>query len=105
MVVVHTNGIHPAAIDYCGCDRAIDTGNERQQLLRCRLYPATDQDAMTCATFAALESIHMRNVQAKAGIYDLYLSLERLTDNTGLVHICVSIAPSACESIALLITL
>lgn len=34
MVVVHTNSIHPAAIDYCGCDQAAAAGNQRQQLLR-----------------------------------------------------------------------
>ncbi|GJE98381.1 CxC2 domain-containing protein [Phanerochaete sordida] len=84
LVVISTNGIHPVTLRYCGCDRQADAGNHRQQLLRARLYPATDQEPMTCATFAVLEATHMQNVQAKSGVYDLYKALERLTDNTGL---------------------
>ena len=91
MVVVHTNGIHPTAIYYCGCDQAGAAGNQRQQLLRYRLYPATEQEPMTCATFDALETVHMENVQSKTGIYDLYMALERLMDNSGLRPVRVSI--------------
>ena len=90
MAVVHTNGIHPATIDYCGCDRAGAAGNQRQQLLCHRLYPVTEQEPMTCATFDALETVHMQNVQSKTGIYDLYMALERLTDNSGLTGVRVS---------------
>lgn len=90
MVVIHTNGIHPATIFYCGCDRLAAAGNHRQQLLRYRLFPATDQEPMTCATFAALETVHMQNVQSKSGVYDLYMALERLTNNTGLEKVRVS---------------
>ena len=65
------------------------TGTHRQQLLRHKLYPATDQEPMTCATFRVLETTHMQNVQSKSGVYDLYMALERLTDNTGLEKIRV----------------
>ena len=91
MVVIHTNGIHPASIQFCGCDRQVYAGNHRQQLLRARLYPATDQEPMTCATFAVLETVHLQNVQSKSGVYDLYMALERLTDNTGLAATRVSV--------------
>ncbi|KAF7799449.1 hypothetical protein EIP86_010684 [Pleurotus ostreatoroseus] len=84
MVVLHTNGIHPTSINYCGCDRAEAAGNVRQQLMRNSLYPATEQDPMTCSTFTLLETTHIQNVQSKSGVYDLYMALERLTDNTGL---------------------
>lgn len=90
MVIIHTNGIHPTAVDYCDCDLASAAGNYRQQLLRHRLYPATDQEPMTCVTFAALEAVHIQNMQAKTGIYDLYTSLEHLTDNLGLLRTRVS---------------
>lgn len=90
MVVIDTNGIHPVSIDYCGCNQAAAAGNIRQQLLRYRLYPATDQSPMTCATFNCLESAHLQSVQAKVGVYDIYMSLERLTDNTGLLAVRVS---------------
>ncbi|KAF7795849.1 hypothetical protein EIP86_007016 [Pleurotus ostreatoroseus] len=84
MVVLHTNGIHPTTIKYCGCDGAGNAGNIRQQLLRYRLFPATDKEPMTCSTFALLETTHLQNVQSKSGVYDLYTALERLTDNAGL---------------------
>lgn len=90
MAVIHTNGIHQVEIDYCGCERAEAAGNLRQQLLRYRLYPATDQRPMTCTTFAALEWVHLQNVQSKCGIYDIYMALERVTDNTGLMDVRVS---------------
>lgn len=89
MAIVHTNGIHQVNLDYCGCERAAAAGNFRQQLLRARLYPATDQSPMTCTTFPCLEAVHLQNVQSKAGIYDLYTAIERLTDNTGLIHVRV----------------
>ncbi|KAF7795561.1 hypothetical protein EIP86_006723 [Pleurotus ostreatoroseus] len=85
LVVLHTNGIHPTSISYCGCDRAVIAGNVRQQLLRYQLYPATEQEPMTCSTFTLLETIHLQNVQAKSGVYDLYSALERMSDNTGLL--------------------
>ena len=84
MVVIHTNGIHPVSIKYCDCDRAAIAGNVRQQLLRYQLYPATEKEPMTCATFTLLETTHLQNVQAKSGVYDLYSALERMSDNTGL---------------------
>lgn len=90
MAVIDLNGIHQIPIDYCGCDRAADAGNVRQQLLRARLYPATDQSPMTCTTFNCLEAVHLQGVQSKTGTYDLYTALERLTDNTGLAHVRVS---------------
>lgn len=91
LAVIHTNGIHQVHIDYCGCDRMGAAGNERQQLLRARLFPATDQSPMTCTTFTCLEAVHLQNVQSKAGIYDLYTAIERLTDNTGLTPVRVRV--------------
>ena len=87
MAVVHTNGIHSVNINYCGCtSQAI---SHRQQLMRFRLYPATVRKPKTCITFTAMETLHIQNVQSKCGIYDMYTSLERLTDNTGLIPVRV----------------
>lgn len=44
---------------------------------------------MTCATFQALNMLHMQNVQSKTGIYDLYMALEQVTDNSGLQRVRV----------------
>ena len=95
MAVVHSNGIHTVSIDYCGC--LTHAVSKRQQLLRYRLYPATLRKPKTCVTFTALETLHIQNVQSKCGIYDIYTSLERVTDNTGLAEVRVSTLNSCCE--------
>ncbi|KAH9890400.1 hypothetical protein C8Q73DRAFT_652264 [Cubamyces lactineus] len=81
--VVDTNGRHAVAIEFCGCDKARDAGDHVQQLLRHRLYPATDVDPNTAFTFSLLEHYHIQSLQGKISMYDYYTSLERLTDNTG----------------------
>lgn len=89
MAVVHINGIHAVNIDYCGCTST--AVSKRQQLMRSRLYPATVRKPKTCISFSALETLQIQNVQSKCGVYDLYTSLERLSDNTGLVRVRVSL--------------
>ena len=95
MAVVHTNGIHSVKIDYCGCNT--HAVSHRQQLLRFKLFPATVRKPRTCVTFVALETLHLQNVQSKCGVYDLYTSLERITDNTGLgtSRVCYFISSSS----------
>ena len=81
MVVLHTNGIHRVAIDYCNCSHAQPP---HIQLLRCQLYPASQLIVKTCATFSLLRQLHKLALATKASTYDFYRSLEQLTDNTGL---------------------
>ncbi|KII82634.1 hypothetical protein PLICRDRAFT_78044, partial [Plicaturopsis crispa FD-325 SS-3] len=82
--VVHTNGIHQVAVDYCQCASAVDAGNYRQQFLRFGWYPATHDLPGTACTFRVLEHFHMATLQGKISAYDYYGALEKLTDNTGL---------------------
>ena len=81
MLVLHTNGIHDVAIQYCGCSRAIPN---HTQLLRRRLYPASQINMKTCAIFELLDLLHKLSLNTKASTYDLYRSLEKLTNNTGI---------------------
>ncbi|KAJ3503439.1 hypothetical protein NLJ89_g8431 [Agrocybe chaxingu] len=81
MRVIHTNGIHDVSIDYCGCDRALP---QHIQLLRRRLYPASQLVTKTCATFDLLNMLEKFALTTKASMYDFYRGLEKLTDNTGL---------------------
>ena len=81
--VVDLNGHHIVALEFCGCDKAGVAGDHAQQLLRHRLYPATDIDPNTAFTFSLLEHYHIQSLQGKISMYDYYTSLERLTDNTG----------------------
>ncbi|KAI9069790.1 hypothetical protein FKP32DRAFT_1559042 [Trametes sanguinea] len=82
--VIDINGRHPVSLEFCGCDHAGDAGDPAQQLLRRKLYPATDIDPNTAFTFALLEHYHIQSLQGKISMYDYYTSLERLTDNAGV---------------------
>ncbi|KAJ7429163.1 hypothetical protein B0H11DRAFT_1702421 [Mycena galericulata] len=82
-VVLHTNGIHVVAVDFCGCEDAHDSGGPDIQLLRRDWFPATDDRPHTCATFELLDFYMMQTLQAKTTMYDFYGALEKLTDNTG----------------------
>ncbi|KAJ3500804.1 hypothetical protein NLJ89_g9630 [Agrocybe chaxingu] len=81
MHVLHTNGIHEVSIDYCGCDRALP---QHIQLLRRRLYPASQLITKNCATFDLLNLLEKLSLTTKASMYDFYRGLEKLTDNTGV---------------------
>jgi len=81
MLILHTNGIHEVAIQYCGCTRLIP---QHLQLLRCPLYPASQIVMKTCATFELLCQLHMLSFTTKALMYDFYRALEKLTINTGI---------------------
>lgn len=83
-VVLHTNGFHPVTVHFCACEQMSTAGTQIQQLLRFELYPATIGDPRTCATFRVLELFHMLTLQGKLTGYDFYLSLEYMSDNTGL---------------------
>ena len=78
--VLHTNGIHEVSISYCGCHRALP---HHIQLLRRGLYPSSQVFSRTCVTFTLLRLIHLLSLTSKISMYDLYRTLERLTDNAG----------------------
>jgi hypothetical protein len=79
--VLHTNGIHEVAIRFCGCTRQIPL---HLQLLRRGLYPASQIDVRTVATFRLLQLLQLLSLTAKSSFHDQYQTLERLTSNIGL---------------------
>lgn len=81
MLVLHVNGIHEINIKYCGCAGALP---QHIQLLRRRLYPASQNTIRTCASFELLRMLHMLALTTKSNTYDFYRALEKLTSNTGL---------------------
>lgn len=81
MLILHTNGIHDVAVQYCGCTRAIP---HHHQLLRRGLYPASQRSVKTCASFELLDLLHKLALTTKSSTYDFYRALEKMTDNTGL---------------------
>ncbi|KAL1738015.1 hypothetical protein HDZ31DRAFT_15940, partial [Schizophyllum fasciatum] len=81
--VIHVNGLHTVAVDFCDCRPGEQAVPYREQLLHRRLLPATVRDPQTCCTFDALHQFHLLTFHAKTTAYDYYASLERLTDNPG----------------------
>ncbi|SJL15740.1 uncharacterized protein ARMOST_19245 [Armillaria ostoyae] len=79
--VLHGNGIHHVALDYCGCERQLP---KHIQLLRRGWYPASQHVPHTAASFQLLEFLHMLSLCAKSSLYDFYRTLEKLTVNTGI---------------------
>ncbi|KAL1689041.1 hypothetical protein GGG16DRAFT_126749 [Schizophyllum commune] len=81
--VVHTNGVHQVAVDFCNCQPSAAAVPPREQLLRRGLLPATIREPQSCCTFEVLNQFHLITLHGKLTAYDYYASLERMTDNTG----------------------
>lgn len=79
--ILHTNGIHEVAVDYCGCERALP---KHVQLLRRGYYPASQLVPRTCATFRLLSHLHLLSLTSKCSTYDFYRMLEKSTNNSGV---------------------
>lgn len=79
--IMDTNGIHCVAVDFCACSKQLP---RRVQLLQNDWYPATVHQPQTCATGRLLKQFHILTLAGKMPAYDYYVSLERLTDNTGV---------------------
>ncbi|KAF7288208.1 CxC2 domain-containing protein [Mycena chlorophos] len=79
-VVIHTNGIHVVAVDFCDCD-----GHEPHylQLLRSRLFPATVKRPESCATFCCLDQFQLASLQAGTTAQNFYTILELSTNAVG----------------------
>ncbi|KAJ6474080.1 hypothetical protein DFH09DRAFT_1343354 [Mycena vulgaris] len=49
--VLHSNGLHPVAVDFCACVTGHSPGSRQQQLMRMSWYPSTHAMPQTAATF------------------------------------------------------
>ncbi|KAF7308829.1 DNA-directed RNA polymerase subunit [Mycena kentingensis (nom. inval.)] len=81
-IILHSNGIHEVALDYCACHLNVQTPHAIQ-LLRARLYPATNERPKTCATLACLDAFDALSLHSKASAYDYYAALEYGTNGAG----------------------
>ncbi|TDL23120.1 hypothetical protein BD410DRAFT_721379 [Rickenella mellea] len=81
--VVHTNGIHHVAVNFCGCPTT-SAVTKRQQLMRKQWFPASQELPKTCCTFRVLEVFHIMCLQSKMSAYDFYHALAKLTDISGV---------------------
>jgi hypothetical protein len=80
-LVIHTNGLHEVAMNFCGCGQAT---SHKTQLLRTRWYPATGTNPVTAATFDVLDHHHLLSFESKCSCYEFYSALARETNNDGL---------------------
>ncbi|TRM62975.1 hypothetical protein BD626DRAFT_403580 [Schizophyllum amplum] len=83
-VVIHTNGIHQLAVDFCGCDSSLAY---TQQTLRAAWWPATTVDPQTCATIPCLRQFVLLNALGNVSAYDYYRTLAALTNNDRCVKV------------------
>ncbi|KAF8238245.1 hypothetical protein L208DRAFT_1243108 [Tricholoma matsutake] len=88
--VIHTNGIHPINIDFCGCNIAYSSF---QQLIDFAWFLATPLEPQTCAMNVVLCQFHALNLQGNLSGYDFYRSLIYLTDGMGLQHPPICLMP------------
>jgi hypothetical protein len=87
-VVIDINGIHQVGLDYCSCTIAL---GRVDQILQARWYPATTVNPQCAATFNVLEYFQLLTFESKASVFQYYHSLDRRTDNTGVVEVPVRV--------------
>ena len=78
--VIDLNSIHQVSVDYCNCHMVQPC---TIQLLHFQLYPATIIDPKTAATFQVLEFFHLNTLISKISVFDFYVTLHHIMDNTG----------------------
>ncbi|KAL0566195.1 hypothetical protein V5O48_015816, partial [Marasmius crinis-equi] len=82
--VLHCNGIHIVALDFCGCEGAPE---RHLQLMEIGWWPASYKEPRTAATFELLRKFHIINLQCQTPPTDFYRSLEQITDGSCLSKI------------------
>ncbi|KAK7057356.1 CxC2 domain-containing protein [Favolaschia claudopus] len=82
-IVLDVGGVHEVAVDFCGCERELEMGLHRTQLLQRRWFPATHEYPRTAITFQLLDMFQIQTLQAKTTAYDYYTTLEKLTNGVG----------------------
>ncbi|KAF7971009.1 hypothetical protein HWV62_22275 [Athelia sp. TMB] len=82
--VLHTNGIHQLAVDFCGCSPTVE---HRVQCMRASWWPASTEKPRTAATFTMLKQYQSLSLQGKLAVYDYYKELELITDGSSLENI------------------
>ncbi|PBK60375.1 hypothetical protein ARMSODRAFT_1026563 [Armillaria solidipes] len=77
--VLHVNGIHKVAVDFCGCIMRVPL---RIQCLRFLWYPATTRRPRSCTTIAILRLFHTQTLAGKILVFKFYRGLNHMSDNT-----------------------
>ncbi|KAJ7628915.1 hypothetical protein FB45DRAFT_1028980 [Roridomyces roridus] len=81
-VVIHTNGLHHVAVDFCACAHR-GSQPHWEQLLAFGWYPATPDMPQSAATISCLKLFHALSLQGKTTAYHFFNALSKVTDNLG----------------------
>ncbi|SJL18306.1 uncharacterized protein ARMOST_21892 [Armillaria ostoyae] len=79
--VLHTNGLHKVAIDFCNCMEQVEP---RQQMMCFGWFPSMVVQPRTGATFECLDTFMACTLTSKMSTYDYYKSLAYQMDACGL---------------------
>uniref|UniRef100_D8PLA4 CxC2-like cysteine cluster KDZ transposase-associated domain-containing protein n=1 Tax=Schizophyllum commune (strain H4-8 / FGSC 9210) TaxID=578458 RepID=D8PLA4_SCHCM len=79
-VVIHLNGIHNVAVDFCHCPQGRHV-EHRQQLMRNGWWPATTTSPQTCATVACLRNFGKINALSKVAVSEYFKAMQHLSGN------------------------
>ncbi|KAL1671278.1 hypothetical protein EV122DRAFT_226842 [Schizophyllum commune] len=77
-VVIHYNGIHNVAVDFCHCPQGQHVAH-RQQLMRNGWWPATTTSPQTCATIACLKNFSKINALSKVAVSEYFKAMQHLS--------------------------
>jgi hypothetical protein len=86
-VILDLDAVHEVGLDFCGCGKT--DMDHVAQLVERRLFPATVVQPKTAATFRLLELFEILQYESKISPYEVFTTIARLTDNTGLLEVKV----------------
>ncbi|KAL1740120.1 hypothetical protein HDZ31DRAFT_24570, partial [Schizophyllum fasciatum] len=72
--VIHVNGVHNVAVDFCHCPQGQHL-EHRQQLMRNGWWPGTPAAPQTCATIACLRNFIKINALSKVAVYEYFRAM------------------------------
>ncbi|KAJ3503018.1 hypothetical protein NMY22_g18393 [Coprinellus aureogranulatus] len=84
-VILDLDAVHEVGVDFCGCGKT--DMDHVAQLIDRRLFPATTLQPKTAATFRLLEFFEILQYESKISPFEVFTTISRLTDNTGLVDV------------------
>ncbi|KAK0494232.1 hypothetical protein EDD18DRAFT_1107263 [Armillaria luteobubalina] len=79
--VLHVNGVHQIAIDFCWCEHHVATW---KQLIQAELFPVTVDQPKTCTSFCVLEQYQALSGSGKMSAYKFHQGLSHMMDATGI---------------------
>lgn len=90
ITVLEITGYHHVNIRFCACTQDTIEREDRNQLLQCRLFPASFKLPKTAFGFQLLDTMCLMTGRGRTSVYDVYLCLRSITDSCELYHYPVS---------------